>query len=135
MSLTRAAPRMSKTILVVEDSAAVRKVICQFLETRGDYVCAEACDGQDGIQKAMELRPDLILLDVSMPRLNGVEAASILKNTLPHVPIVFVTMYEEYLGHTLSSVVGVRAVVSKRDGILKMLDCVKNLLEPASPVA
>jgi CheY-like chemotaxis protein len=62
---------------------------------RGELGVSEAVDGVDAIEKAKEEKPDLILLDLAMPRLNGVEAASVLKNTLPETPIILFTMYTD----------------------------------------
>jgi chemotaxis response regulator CheB len=71
---------MSKSILIVDDSEPCRKVIRLFLETQIDLqACGEAVDGLDGVEKAKALKPDLILLNLVMPRMNGIEAASIIK--------------------------------------------------------
>ena len=74
---------MPKSILIVDDSETVRQVVRTFLESKGFQVCGEAADGSQAIERAMELTPDLILLDVAMPGMNGVEAASVLKGRLP----------------------------------------------------
>src|ERR1700692_4378898 len=85
---------MSKCILIVDDNLPIRKSIRRFLESETDFeVCGEAVDGLDAIEKARELNPDLIILDLSMPRMNGAAAASVLKRTMPHVPIILFTMY------------------------------------------
>ena len=73
----------------MDDSAAVRGAIRQFFEARTSYrVCDEADDGLSAIQKAEGSHCDLVLLDLSMPNLSGVEAASILRRTLPEAKIV-----------------------------------------------
>jgi CheY-like chemotaxis protein len=59
-------------------------------------------DGVDAIEKAQQLRPDLIVLDVAMPGMNGVEAASVLKRMMPDVPIVRFTMYKDRVGSSLT---------------------------------
>ena len=121
---------MPKSILIVDDSDTVREVIRFFLEGQEDLsVCGEAVDGVDAIEKAKALRPDLILLDLAMPRMNGVEAASILKKTMPDVPIILFTMYNEALGQSLAAAVGVSMVVSKPDGMSKLVQCVHSLLK------
>ncbi len=63
--------------------------------------------------KALELKPDLVLLDVAMPMLNGVEVASVLARAMPDLPIVLYTMYSEMLGLSLATAVGANAVISK----------------------
>jgi DNA-binding NarL/FixJ family response regulator len=123
---------MSKSILIVDDSEAVRNITRLFLESQADMeVCGEAVDGVDGIEKAKALKPDVVILDLAMPRMNGVEAASIIKRSLPNVRIIMFTLYLESLGKALASSVGVDAILSKPDGGWKMLDCVRSVLRAA----
>jgi two-component system, chemotaxis family, chemotaxis protein CheY len=123
---------MSKSILVVDDSDITRKITRLFLEVQiGFEVCGEAVDGMDAIEKAKELKPDLILLDLAMPRMNGIEAASVIKGMMPRVSIVLFTMYKETVGNALASGVGIDAVFSKPDGGWKLVECVRTLLQRA----
>jgi DNA-binding NarL/FixJ family response regulator len=94
-------------------------------------VCGEAIDGVDAIKKARELKPDLVLLDLSMPRMNGAEAASVIKGMMPQVLIVLFTLYKETLGNAVISAVGIDAVVSKPDGWGRLIECVRCLLQDA----
>jgi DNA-binding NarL/FixJ family response regulator len=120
---------MPKSILIVDDSATVRTVIRAFLEGQTNFaVCGEAADGVDAIEKAKALKPDLIVLDLAMPGMNGIEAAAVLKDLMPNVPIVLFTMYSEVLGQSLTSAVGVNLVLSKPDGMGKLVESVQNLL-------
>lgn len=119
-----------RRILIVDDGDSVRDIIRIFLEKEGFQVCGEASDGLEAIEKAKALRPDLIVLDLAMPGMNGVEAASVLTGSMPGVPIVVLTMYEEFLGSSLASVSGIKAVVSKTDTLTKLVACVKKLLPP-----
>lgn len=91
-------------------------------------VCGEAVDGIDAIEKAKKLKPDLILLDLAMPKMNGMEAASILKRILPKARIVLFTLYKEQLGSSLFTKLGVDAVFSKPDGGWKLIECIRGLL-------
>jgi len=69
-----------KSVLIVDDSAYVRQALCELFKREGDFeVCGEAENGKDAIKKAQELRPDLIVLDLSMPVMNGFDAARTLK--------------------------------------------------------
>jgi len=121
---------MSKSILVVDDSDITRKITRLFLEIQiGFEICGEAVDGVDAIEKAKELKPDLVLLDLVMPRMNGIEAASVIKGMMPQVSIVLFTMYKETVGNALASAVGIDAVLSKPDGGWKLLECVRTLLQ------
>ena len=119
---------MAKSILIADDNDIVRTIIRFFLETKGFEVCGEAKDGVDAIEKARQLKPDLIVLDVAMPKMNGVEAASVLKGMMPEVPIVWFTMYKELVGSALTAAVGVDAVLSKPDGVAGLVECVQGLL-------
>jgi DNA-binding NarL/FixJ family response regulator len=127
---------VGKRILIADDGEEVRQVVRAVLETRTDYeICGEAANGAEAVAKALELKPDLILLDVAMPMLNGVEVASVLAGSMPDLPIILYTMYNELLGLSLATAVGAKAVISKADGISKLVECVQGLLEPKPPAA
>lgn len=120
---------MAKSILIADDSATMRRLLRTFLKWHADCdVCGEAVDGLDAIEKARQLKPDVILLDLSMPRMNGAEAASALKAQIPGVRIILFTMYNEWMGDTLASAIGVDVVLSKPDGMSKLVDAVQGLL-------
>jgi two-component system, NarL family, response regulator LiaR len=120
---------MPKSILIADDHDTVRKLTRLFLETQIDLeVCGEAVDGVEAIEKAKQLKPDLVVMDLAMPRLNGVEAALVLKGLMPRMPIVVFTLYSELVSSSLSSMIGVDAVLSKPDGGWKLVECVRSLL-------
>jgi DNA-binding NarL/FixJ family response regulator len=96
-------------------------------------VCGEAVDGLDAIDKAMSLKPDLIILDFKMPRLNGLETARVLSAALPSVPIVLITMHKEMFRNADLREVGIRAIASKTDGLAPLGRQMRKLL-PASEV-
>jgi DNA-binding NarL/FixJ family response regulator len=123
-----------RRILVIDDGASVRDIIRIFLERDGFEVCGEAADGVEAIEQAKKLKPDLIVLDLAMPRMNGAEAASVLTQTMPDVPIVLLTLYQNVLGTALASAVGVRAIIDKTDGMDKLVACVRSLLLPDKPI-
>ena len=120
----------SRTILIVDDSNSVRGSVRAVLESQAGWeVCGEATNGVDAIEKARELKPNLIILDVAMPQMNGLEAASVLRRTMPQVRIVLLTMYGDVLGPSPNSSLGCDAVISKPDGIARLVPCVQVLLE------
>src|SRR5258705_10381709 len=82
---------LGKRILVIDDGDSVRDVIRIFLEHAGFEVCGEAADGVEAIEQAKKLKPDLIVLDLAMPRMNGAEAAWILTQIMPKPRFVRLT--------------------------------------------
>jgi DNA-binding NarL/FixJ family response regulator len=107
---------MSKNILIVDDSFVIRAATHHFLEEETDFtVCGEAIDGLDAIEKAEQLHPDLIILDLAMPRMNGLQAAVKLRAMSIRAPIILFTMYAEAMQPFDVLPAGVNAVVSKSD--------------------
>jgi DNA-binding NarL/FixJ family response regulator len=119
---------MPKSVLIVDDSETVRRVTREFFEERDDWkVVGEASDGVEAILWAMRANPDLILLDFSMPRLNGIEAASVLKKMLPRASIVMFTVFDDALSSRLCVQVGVDLVVPKAEGLNGLVKAVQQL--------
>jgi DNA-binding NarL/FixJ family response regulator len=125
---------MPNSVLIVDDNPVVRSAMRDLFESWTDWkIGGEAEDGVEAIRKAVELKPDLVLLDVSMPRLNGIEAASILKKMFPDVQIVVFTMFDDSLGSTLRSAVGVDLVVPKAEGLNGLVKAVNLLMAIGGP--
>jgi DNA-binding NarL/FixJ family response regulator len=117
-----------KTVLVVDDVESERIAIRTAIESRTKFrVCGEASNGVEAIRQANELRPDLVLMDLAMPNSNGLEAAKVLRNTMPRVPVVLLTLHADLIGRR-SSVLGVTLVLSKNDGLAPLLRCLERLL-------
>ena len=126
---TRAERVMSKSVLIVDDSPLVRRVINNFFSTLTDWTIAgEAEDGAEAARKAIELKPDLVLLDFSMPNMNGIEAASVIKNALPDVYIIVFTMFDDAVGSRLSSAVGVDLIIPKTEGLTHLVEAVQRYM-------
>ena len=107
---------MAKRILMVDDSAVVRGSLRAMLEDdRAGLAahCEEAPDGSQAIAKARQIRPDLIVLDLSMPVMNGLEAARELKRIFPEVPIIMYTSYASDALRDLALAAGIKMVVDK----------------------
>jgi len=121
----------AKRILIVDDNEYFLPVLRSCLETQGYEVCGEAADGVAAIERAKELKPDLIVMDMAMPRLNGMEAAAVLKNLIPKVPVVLLTIHDEEVKATSTAAFGIKAVVSKADGISALTACLRGLLGSA----
>jgi len=83
-------------VLIVDDHRVVREGLSAILKSKENIqVLGEAQDGQEAVEKARSLLPDVILMDVSMPKMTGVEATRIVKREFPHIGIIALTMYEE----------------------------------------
>lgn len=107
---------MHKCILIVDDNYGVRMATRKFLEKQTEFsVCGEAIDGLDAIEKAQQLSPDLIVLDLSMPRMNGLETARKLRAMSIGAPIILFTMYADVLRPQEAFQAGISAIVSKMD--------------------
>src|SRR3984957_9464870 len=123
---------MPKSILIADDNAGVRSLIRTYLEMQTEFdVCGEAADGVEAIEKIKELNPDLVLLDLAMPRMNGAEVAAVVKGSMPHPRIILCSVHGEKIAKALASAVGVDAVLAKPDGIANLVESVRNLLGPA----
>jgi DNA-binding NarL/FixJ family response regulator len=119
---------MHKRVLIADDSSSVRDVIRNFLRDHEEIeICGEAVDGLEALEKAQRLKPDLVLLDLVMPEINGAEVASILKHKMPNIRIILFTMYTERIGKFLSSAIGVDAVLSKPDGMTHIVESINSL--------
>jgi DNA-binding NarL/FixJ family response regulator len=120
---------MPKCILIVDDSSAVRNAVRSFLEESGFEVCGEAVDGLDAIQKAKHLNPDLIILDFAMPRMNGIEAAMILKQMLPETRILLLTSHSAAMQDRGALLKDIDAVVPKDGGLSVLLRYIEMLVQ------
>jgi DNA-binding NarL/FixJ family response regulator len=103
-------------ILIADDHELIRKGLCFILEShKNTETCGEASNGQDAVEKAIELNPDLIILDVTMPGLDGFAAARRIRTFLPEVPILMLSMHQG--SHVVKEArqAGVQGFVSKSD--------------------
>ena len=125
---------MAKCILIVDDNAIIRRSLRRVLESVNDWrVCGEAVDGLDGIEKAKELHPDLIILDLSMPRLNGLDAARVLSKALPDVPLLMYSVHMDSVVEKEAVAAGVRVVLSKAADVGALIGKAHALLDGTKP--
>ena len=88
-------------------------------------VCGEAVSGLDAIQQTKDLRPDVVVLDLRMPGLNGLQVAPILKQSLPSVFIVLFTMFENEISETVRTAAKIDLVLRKPDGMDRLLKLIQ----------
>jgi len=122
-------PLSSVRVLVVDDLESWRQRVCSMLETRPEIrVVAEAGDGLEAVQKAQELKPDLILLDIGLPNLNGLEAAKRICQVAPDAKIVFLTQNRDrdVVQAALSD--GARGYILKADAWRELLTAVDQVV-------
>ena len=120
---------MVRSILIVDDNALIRKELCEVFTREGDFdICGEAENGRDAIEKAKQLRPDLIVLDLSMPVMNGLDAARVLKRLMPKVPLIMYSAFGDGYVEQQASLLGVSAVVSKSEPATTVVGAARCLL-------
>jgi|SRR5271170_2856841 len=101
-------------ILIAYDKELVRSGIRMLLERRNDWiVCGEAADGIEAVHLAQALRPDVILLDIAMPNLDGLKAAPLIREKIPGAAIIIVTLYAGLDAARIAADVGATAYVTK----------------------
>ena len=117
-------------VLLVDDNVVVRHSLHKIFEQAGWEVCGEAENGLDAIEKAEQLQPQIIVLDLVMPEMNGLTAAHILKRTMPNVRLILFTMHGTLL--TADDIVsaGIDAIFSKDEPITALLEKAQRLLTP-----
>jgi CheY-like chemotaxis protein len=106
-------------ILIADDKLHIRRVLRHLIEGHQDWdVCAEAEDGVPAVNRAKQFKPDMIILDLAMPELNGFEAAAQISKALPEVPILMFTPYASPQVEKEAEKVGVQRVISKSTGYM-----------------
>jgi DNA-binding NarL/FixJ family response regulator len=116
-------PESAKTVLIVDDNSYVRSALRSFME-RNTVIqtCCEAADGLEAVEEAKQRKPGLILMDLSMPKMNGVEAACIIRRVLPNARIIMFTLHP-----AVKSLIGVDVVVSKDQGSIGLMEALRSL--------
>jgi DNA-binding NarL/FixJ family response regulator len=122
---------MSYTILIADDSLFIREALCELFEAEEDFnVCGEAENGREAVTKAQELHPDLILMDLSMPLMDGLDATRVVKRLMPEVPVIMFSAYSDSFTEKQARSAGVSALVSKSENISVLLGKARSLVYP-----
>jgi two-component system chemotaxis response regulator CheY len=126
-------PTVAKSVLIVDDNAYIRQALCELFKHEADFeVCGEAANGKEAIEKAQELRPDLIVLDLSMPVMNGLDAARVLKRLMPTVPLIMYSAFGDKSAEYQARLIGISEVVSKSEHASVLIHKARVLLYPAA---
>jgi DNA-binding NarL/FixJ family response regulator len=113
----------------------VRGAICNFIDRATPFkACCQAEDGVAAIEKAKERTPALVILDLSMPRMDGVEAASVLRGILPGTKIVGFTTFGQEFCRSLLAATAFDIILSKHEGLAKLGEAIKALLPAPDPL-
>jgi two-component system chemotaxis response regulator CheY len=124
---------MAKAVLIVDDNAFIRQSLCELFRQEADFeVCAEAENGRQAIEKAQQLQPDLIVLDLSMPVMNGLDAARVLRRLTPTVPIIMFSAFGDKSAEQQARLIGISEVVSKSEHASVLIQKARNLLYPTA---
>src|SRR5205809_6027533 len=113
---------MVKSVLIVDDNPIARNALCELLVREEDFdVCGEAENGREAVEIARQLHPDLIVTDLSMPVMNGLEEARLLKQLMPTVPVIIYTAHSDPFVEKEARSAGACAVISKSEAATTLL--------------
>jgi DNA-binding NarL/FixJ family response regulator len=115
-------------VLVVDDHEIVRRSICTILsqDSTLEVIC-ESADGESAVQKAQELQPDVILLDINLPGISGFEAASLIRQVAPQSEIIFLSQYDSLSVVTEAMKIGGRGYVTKNRAASDLLKAIREV--------
>ena len=118
---------MAKTILIVDDNAFIRQALCELFKSEADFeICGEAENGKEAIAKALDLHPDLVVLDLSMPVI--LDAARPLKRLMPTVPLIMYSAFGDTFAEQQARLIGISEMVSKSQPAAVLVSKARSLL-------
>jgi len=120
---------MRKAVLITDDNAFVRTALYEFFRREPDFVvCGVAENGGEAVEEAQRLHPDLIVLDMAMPVMDGLEAARLLKRIMPEVPLIMYSATDEVAERTARSA-GFSEIISKSQRVSVLIHAARGLVE------
>jgi DNA-binding NarL/FixJ family response regulator len=123
-----------KSVLIVDDHEAVRRELRRLFLSQPEFtVCGEAVDGADAISKAEQLCPDLVILDLAMPEMNGLEAAGALRFIVPDATLFLLTAYKNRELELAAFQSGIHGVFSKYDDLDGLIQRARTKLKLETP--
>jgi DNA-binding NarL/FixJ family response regulator len=121
---------MVRSVLIVDDNPVVRRALCELFTRERDFdVCGEAENGREAVEIARELHPDLIVTDLSMPVMNGLEEARLLKQLMPAVPVIIYTAHSNPFVQKEAQSAGAYAVISKSEAVNTLIATARTLFD------
>ena len=117
-------------VLIVDDHEIFRRGLRALLEPSSEWqICGEAVDGWDAVEQCKSLKPDIVVLDVSMPRLNGLEAARLIRKEDPEPKIVIITQHDSPQIRSAALEAGARAFVTKSAVGNELVSALRSLIK------
>ena len=124
---------MRNAVLIVDDNFFVRRALCQLFKCEPDFeVCGVAENGREAIEQAGRLHPNLIVLDFSMPVMNGLDAARVLKRTMPQVPLIMYSAFQDTVIEQQARSIGISETVSKSDRVTILIEKARKLIHKSA---
>jgi len=118
-------------ILIADDHEIFRRGLRSLLESHAEWeVCGEATDGQEAVDRTKELNPDIVVLDITMPRLNGLEAAQLIKSTATRSKMVILSQHEPSLMRQAALSAGASAYVTKSEVSRELMVAIETMIGP-----
>jgi DNA-binding NarL/FixJ family response regulator len=113
----------------VDDHEIFRRGLRSLLESHPQWdVCGEATDGLDAVEKTKELQPDVVVLDITMPRLNGLDATGLIRKEVPQAKVVILSQHQPALMRQMALTVGASAYVTKSEVSRELLAAIEGLI-------
>src|SRR5215471_1146207 len=120
---------MKYTVLIADDNAFVRTALYEIFEREPDlHVCALAENGREAIEEAFRLQPDLIVLDNAMPVMNGLEAARVLRQMMPDVPLIMYSANPNEVSEQSARSIGISGLISKSEKVTVLIETIRGVL-------
>ena len=121
---------LAKSVLIVDDNPSIRRILCEVFTSTDFHVCSEAQNGKEAIEMTQALSPDLVVMDLSMPVMNGLQAASALKKIMPDLPIILFSDYSDLLPEPFADSAVFSVLISKSQPVSALIAAARDLCYP-----